>query len=143
MDWEKILTTAGYNDDDAKRIASELRRLGVTRANLDNLPRFVGTKLMGFPTYKVVYDITRNAEYAERIAQALTPPVIESGVTVLEQFYKRISGIVDVSMIAELREMGATPETVSHITEEAFEKIGVQKAKVAKIRKLAQDFIGS
>lgn len=143
MDWEKILVSAGYKESDALRIASELKRLNITMNKLPRLPQAVGLRFAGFPTYKVVNDIQRNAEYVERIAQAMTPPPVESGVSVVEQFYKRLGNIVDMSMIAELREMGATPETVSDITEEAFKKIGVKKAALAKIRKVANDFVGS
>ncbi len=143
MDWKEILLAAGYNDADAVALSDELNRLKVTESKLANLPRSVGLRFLGFPTYKVVHDLTANLDYLKRIAETMKAPEVEPGVSVVEQFYRKVGRIVDVSMIAQLREMGATPETVEHITEEAFETMGVSPAKLAKIRKLARDFTGS
>jgi hypothetical protein len=143
MNWKKILLAAGYSDADATRVADELTRQKVTEKSLPNLPRSAGMRFMGFSTYKIVHDLTANADYLKRIAETMKAPEVEPGVPVVEQFYNKLGGIVDLSMIAQLREIGATPETVEHINEEAFEEMGIQKSKLAKIQKLARDFTGS
>ena len=143
MDWKEILTNCGYEAEAAGAIASELTKLRVTMTNIDNLPRKVGLRIGGYSTYKVVSDITRAADYLARIAQAVNPPPVEPGISTVEQFYQRIAKIVDISLIAELREMGVTPETATHVTEEAFEKMGAKKGQIGKIRKIAGDFVGS
>lgn len=143
MDWKEILTNCGYDGAAADAIAHELTKLKVTMTNIDNLPRKVGLRIGGYSTYKVVSDITRAADYLTRIAQAVNPPPIEAGVSTVEQFYQRIAKIVDISLVAELREMGVRPETATDITEEAFEKMGAKKSQIGKIRKIAGDFVGS
>ena len=66
MDWKEILLAAGYNEADAVALSDELNRLKVTESKLANLPRSVGLKFLGFPTYKVVHDLTANLDYLNR-----------------------------------------------------------------------------
>ena len=143
MGWKDILINCGYDPQVAEAIAGELTRLKVNIGNISNLPRIAGIRIGGYSTYKVVSDIVKASDYLARIAEAVSPPPVEPGESTVEQFYKRIARIVDISMVAQLREMGITPDTATHLTEEAFEEMGVKKAHIGKIRKIAKDFVGS
>lgn len=143
MEWEQILINTGYNEKDAAAIAAEIVKLKLNLGTISRLPRLAGTKIAGHPTFVIVSRIVQATEYLARIAEALEPPQIELGASVIEQFYTRIAKYVTPEMLAELREQGITAETATELTEEAFEKIGIQKAKIGKIQKIAREFVGA
>lgn len=148
MNWKELLVKAGYAAADADKIVSELGKLNVATVNgLEKVPLAVGLRLAGFPTYKVVSDLAREATYVERGVVETAKPKVEKpkkeAKTPIEQFHARLAAAkIPANFVTKLQELGVVPQTIADIPDEVLAKAEIPTAEIAKIREIASGFTG-